>query len=510
MLNNSNIIDQTGKPILIAISKNHKFQLDENALKLILFQENLKDCPLEIISISGAFRKGKSFLLNFILRYLEANGSANWMEDNDIPLKGFKWSGGSERTTNGIFMWSKAFFVPHNGKKVAVLLMDTQGTFDSNSTVRECATVFALSTMISSIQIYNVMQNIREDDLQQLQLFTDYGKLALKYSSSQPFQKLVFLIRDWSYPYEWQYGLKGGEMLLGKRLQIKPDQHPLLKDLRRHIYSCFKNIDCFLMPHPGLKVATEANFDGYLKDIANEFKIHLNSFMTYLFSPENIECKQINGRKITAKELFDYFKAYIKIYQSDDLPAPKTIFMATAEINNISAVSNAKQIYNDSMERICGGIQPYLNPKTLYLVHLEAKERAIELFCNSYKMGGEEFSKPFHENLEKDIEKTFQNYIVLNDNKNITKIVETPLILISVAITVHFLAKIFFLINLKFFLMICNAIFIICILSLGIWCYSRYSGEAQEVASLIENISHYFWKTIENQVIYVWSKQRRS
>ncbi|XP_067130783.1 atlastin-1-like isoform X2 [Centruroides vittatus] len=397
------------------------------------------------------------------------------MGSDDAPLKGFEWCGGSERTTNGIFVWSEVFFIPHNGK-----------------------------------QIYNLMQNIREDDLQQLQLFMDYGKLALKYSSIQPFQKLLFLIRDWSYPYEWDYGLKGGEMLLKKRLQIRNDQHPSLKDLRRQIYTCFKNIDCFLMPHPGLKVSTELEFDGCLKDVADDFKVQLNSFMSYLFSPENIECKQINGREITAKELIDYFKAYIKVYQNDDLPAPKTIFMATAEINNINAVHNAKKIYNDTMERICGGIQPYLNPRTLYLVHLEAKNKAIELFNNAYKMGGEEYSKSFRESLEKDIENLLQNYIVLNDSKNITKLVETPLILITIAIITHFLAKIFYLIDLTFFIMICNVVFMICILSLGIWCYSRYSGEIQEIACQIENISHFIWKIIEVQVMYIWSKQRRS
>jgi atlastin len=31
--------------------------------------------------------------------------------------------------------------------------MDTQGAFDTRSTVKDCATVFALSTMISSMQV---------------------------------------------------------------------------------------------------------------------------------------------------------------------------------------------------------------------------------------------------------------------------------------------------------------------------------------------------------------------
>ena len=37
--------------------------------------------------------------------------------------------------------------------QVVLLLMDTQGAFDSQSTVKDCATVFALSTMLSSVQV---------------------------------------------------------------------------------------------------------------------------------------------------------------------------------------------------------------------------------------------------------------------------------------------------------------------------------------------------------------------
>lgn len=77
---------------------------------------------------------------------------------------------------------------------MAVLLVDTQGAFDSQSTIKDCATVFALSTMTSSVQVpaasllsnsmkahlsttalcffqvYNLSQNVQEDDLQHLQV----------------------------------------------------------------------------------------------------------------------------------------------------------------------------------------------------------------------------------------------------------------------------------------------------------------------------------------------------
>lgn len=44
--------------------------------------------------------------------------------------------------------------------QVAVLLMDTQGAFDSESTVRDCATIFALSTMLSSVQVSPTCRDI--------------------------------------------------------------------------------------------------------------------------------------------------------------------------------------------------------------------------------------------------------------------------------------------------------------------------------------------------------------
>ena len=57
--------------------------------------------------------------------------------------------------------------------------MDTQGTFDSNSTVFENAFIFALTLLVSSVTVYNIMHNLQEDNLQHLSFFAEYGVLAL-------------------------------------------------------------------------------------------------------------------------------------------------------------------------------------------------------------------------------------------------------------------------------------------------------------------------------------------
>lgn len=93
-------------------------------------------------------------MLNHFLRYLQSGcGTTDWITDVNAPLKGFSWRGGCERDTTGILMWSEPFVVKIDADhEVAVVLMDTQGAFDSEYTVKDSATVFALSTMTSSIQ----------------------------------------------------------------------------------------------------------------------------------------------------------------------------------------------------------------------------------------------------------------------------------------------------------------------------------------------------------------------
>lgn len=50
----------------------HELTLNEENLSRIMEQDDVKDNAVMIVSIAGAFRNGKSFLLGFILKYLEA------------------------------------------------------------------------------------------------------------------------------------------------------------------------------------------------------------------------------------------------------------------------------------------------------------------------------------------------------------------------------------------------------------------------------------------------------
>jgi atlastin len=99
------------------------------------------------------------------------SGKANWMGSADDPLSGFSWKAGSIRDTTGIIIWSDIFLHQFDtGEKIAILLMDTQGLFDSKTTPADNSRIFALGTLISSVQVVNLNGVIQEDQLQYLQV----------------------------------------------------------------------------------------------------------------------------------------------------------------------------------------------------------------------------------------------------------------------------------------------------------------------------------------------------
>ncbi|XP_062249825.1 atlastin-3 [Platichthys flesus] len=473
---------------IVTVSKDdHSFGLDTKALAEILLAPEVRDKHVVVLSVAGAFRKGKSFLLDFMIRYMHRKGDENWLGKEDEPLTGFSWRGGSEPETTGIQLWSEVFLVPKSdGTEVAVLLMDTQGAFDDQSTVKDCATIFALSTMTSSIQIYNLSQNIQEDDLQQLQLFTEYGRLALDEIFQKPFQSLMFLIRDWSFPYEYTYGFKGGNEFLDKRLQVKETQHEELQTVRDHIHSCFTKISCFLLPHPGLKVATHPSFAGQLRDVAPEFRDQLKSLIPKLLNPDHLAEKEINGNKVTCMGLLEFFKAYIKIYQGEDLPQPKTMLMATAEANNLAAVATAKEQYYKSMEKVCGGDLPYVAPESLEEKHVFNSREALHSFSSTKKMGGQEFCDKYQAQLEKELTEMWQSYCKHNQSKNLFSAFRTPAVLFVLVCLLYIVSGVLLFVGLSTFALVCDCTLGVVMMSMLTWAFIRYSGRYGHVGGAID------------------------
>lgn len=64
---------------IVSINSDETFTLNEDALAGILKNKEIDDHKVVILSIFGTYRKGKSFVMNFFLRYLQNTVSNNLM-----------------------------------------------------------------------------------------------------------------------------------------------------------------------------------------------------------------------------------------------------------------------------------------------------------------------------------------------------------------------------------------------------------------------------------------------
>lgn len=373
-----------------------------------------KDTKVAIVSVVGGFRTGKSFLLTLLLRYLKVQGGRpaegqDWLHEDGETLSegncnaksagakngdsssvsstgGFQWRGGHERMTTGIWMWSEPFLRvdSETGERLAVLLMDTQGMFDNETTMTLTAQIFGMSTLISSLQIYNIQNRISEDHLQHLALFSEYGRIAhqrgdttangetteaVPSTAPKPFQRLQFLVRDWAnFKEQWPESGEGADLReresqaysnLREEMQeyldrlIRTRGDISLQSTRDQISRCFERVDCFMLPHPGIPI-TKPNYDGSIKVLDSSFCGLVDRFARLVFD-EQLEPKRVHKRFITGIELANYFEAYVKLFQSGEgFPKAMTILEATAEANNRSAYDLALSKYIEIMGPISG------------------------------------------------------------------------------------------------------------------------------------------------------------
>ncbi|NXW52293.1 ATLA1 protein, partial [Nyctiprogne leucopyga] len=209
---------------------------------------------------------------------------------------------------------------------------------------------------------------------------------------------LIFLVRDWSFPYEFSYGSDGGARFLEKRLKVR-NQHEELQNVRKHIHSCFTKISCFLLPHPGLKVATNPNFDGKLK--GRKTKVWFLS--RYLRCPSSRRGVGSSSQLHTSACLI--------------LPNP-AVSCSLLDAFNLRQRWRSKSDCTVFFTQVCGGDKPFLAPSDLQTKHMELKEEAVKLFRGVKKMGGEEFSRRYLQQLENEIDELYIQYIKHNDSKN--------------------------------------------------------------------------------------------
>lgn len=171
---------------------------------------------------------------------------------------------------------------------------------------------------------------IQEDHIQNLNLFTEYGRLALEQTNEKAFQKLIFIVRDWPFPYENGYGYQ--QKVIDELLKGNEEQTPDMRELRKRITSSFSNITAYFLPHPEMTVVRDSNFTGAIDQIDPEFIKYVKELVASILKPKNLVIETVADEKLCARNLIHYLEAYIKLYNGNLIPEPSSFLEVNIHI----------------------------------------------------------------------------------------------------------------------------------------------------------------------------------
>uniref|UniRef100_A0A7S2D5P0 GB1/RHD3-type G domain-containing protein n=2 Tax=Octactis speculum TaxID=3111310 RepID=A0A7S2D5P0_9STRA len=266
---------------------------------------------------------------------------------------------------------------------------------------------------------------------------------------NKAFQRLEFLVRDWP-----NFDDEGDESAHPERLEFmdkyihdvvrKQKSSGDLQETRDQITSCFDNISCFLLPHPGLKIQ-KSSYTGDIDKIEDDFRDMLTLYMNHIFNVD-LKPKEIDGRALTASELGVFTKTYVDLFKDGaSFPEAKTVLQATAEANNNNALSLAYKKFMAEMDVKFGPRQhAFVQHDAFEEYTLASRKSAIAMFTQIAHMGSKKNSAKFQATMLADIDEQIERFRVMNESRNPWQGAEqyiVPVIIAVIAYVGRYFAK---------------------------------------------------------------------
>jgi len=205
-----------------------------------------------------------------------------------LGQEGFTWKGGAEKCTEGIWFWSRPFVFPHEGRKIAVLLMDTQGAWDGQMTKEQNATIFGITALLASRLIVNLQNMLSDDKVDHIDFFTTFAQNACSGLTHEgpPFGHIEFLLRDWSH-YKKGFSFQDCKAMMEEHLEtILHSKVAGRAETAERLAEIYSSMSCSGLTHPGLSVL-DSDFTGDFEDISNDFFHLLDDFARNFFGAQH-------------------------------------------------------------------------------------------------------------------------------------------------------------------------------------------------------------------------------
>ncbi|CAJ0570876.1 unnamed protein product, partial [Mesorhabditis spiculigera] len=393
------------RPPTIEVGMKQLFNIDDQGITQ--FKEDILDhlCAqigdkkVAIISTAGKFRQGKTFWNNVLLRGLQTGGKPSFKPDEYIGgTNGVRFMGGLVRDTQGIMVWPEVFFrKTQSGEEIAVLLIDTQGTFDTRSNISDSAVIFAISLLMSSLKIFNTRRQIDAQDLDALNVFISYSQRI----DERVGQQFLIMVRD-----ALESGHDKGQEYL-EMLKVQTRNAQKLHELLTGVIEAFETTDCWMIPTPSdlVQRASHAILAG---DCGTEFLEELCKCADHLLN--NLEPKTVLGTPLTGDTLRQHVENLVTHVKDGHHKAIGSAFSATSQLyfekarsagNDYFETEHAKLTaerkhrpirpaeYEAELQKMCAGAEeaykacPLFGSPETKTKHSEEFLRALEERCKA-------------------------------------------------------------------------------------------------------------------------------
>ncbi|XP_045187468.2 guanylate-binding protein 1-like isoform X2 [Mercenaria mercenaria] len=329
--------------------------------------------PLNIVSVVGTLRTGKSFLLNKLARHDPASDKS-WFETGHT----------TKAVTKGIWVMCR----PHPTQEDQVLvLLDTEGIDDPDKVnIEDDKNLFVLATLLSSTMVYNTRGNFDKTAIDKFK-FLNKIKTSIFVSGSEEddsildffFPNFVLTLRDFTLET-----IKDDDTFLENNLELK--QHKKVKKGKQDeldeynlprilIRRYFKNRKCFRFRKPVKRDQLKELMTLSENSLKREFRETLDKFRNYIFScnPKLLKSgKAINGRMFCS-----LLRNYISSIRAGESLCLTSAMISMAAEENKHVVQKASEIYEAEMQKRLPSYLP--SEKCLVNYHKDSMQVAQEV-----------------------------------------------------------------------------------------------------------------------------------
>ncbi|XP_027827601.2 guanylate-binding protein 4-like [Ovis aries] len=369
----------------ICLVENRKNQLSVNAKALKILEQISQ--RLVVVAVVGLYRTGKSYLMN---RLAGQN-------------HGFCLGSTVRSETKGIWMWC----VPHPSKENHTLvLLDTEGLGNvEKEDSKNDLWIFALAVLLSSTFIYNSMNSINHQALQQLHYVTELTELIRTKSSPSSdevedsaqfvsfFPDFIWTVRDFTLELELDGNSITEDEYLENALKLSPDEGPQIQNFnlpRECIRKFFPKRKCFVFDRPASNKKQLLHLEEMPDNQLDEnFQKQSKDFCSYIYTHAKTKTLK-EGITVTGKRLGPLVEAYVNAINSGSVPCLENAVTTLAQLENSAAMQKAADHYSEQMAQRLS--LPTDTLQELLEVHAACEREAIAVFMErSFKDENQDF-----------------------------------------------------------------------------------------------------------------------